>query len=195
MDRAGVVFGIVAVFFFTFAVSRASFAQDFPYAVPQAPEFHTEGSVAPPAEVQQHQEPTLKHKSRRSHSWHVKRNQYSREHKRNYRSGRSYVRQVPPAPVMPYPQTQYPHPPSAPSTQMGRAAAPPATSPLPPQGQKRLDCSKFPMLIAQAKNDQQARWTAKMYLTCLIRSGWDQQQARQQVISTLQSMFGNRLSQ
>jgi hypothetical protein len=188
MNRAGPVFGIGAVIVLVFTMCQATFAQDFPYAVPQAPEFDTGNSMLPPATVE---EPAPEPKSYQPQQ--RKRSRSSGEPRTDYRTVRPYVPQETP-PVSSYPQPtqpyQPPQPPAAAHPQAGHpavASTPPG--PPPQMEQQRLDCSKFPMLIAQARSEQEMQWQARLYLTCLVRSGWTEEQAKQQVISTIESTF------
>ncbi len=60
-----------------------------------------------------------------------------------------------------------------------------------PQSQpvQRQDCSQFPMLIAGCRSETEMQMTARRYLTCLIQNGWNMDQARQHVISTIESTY------
>jgi len=42
------------------------------------------------------------------------------------------------------------------------------------------------MLIAQARSEEEMRYQARMYLTCLMHSGLSADQARKHVISTIE---------
>jgi len=70
-------------------------------------------------------------------------------------------------------------------------AAPVATAPGPPPAAapQRLDCSQFPMLIAQARSEAEMRAQAVQYLTCLVQSGWDQNTAKNHVSSVIESSY------
>jgi hypothetical protein len=184
MNRAGMVFWMGAVFALVFALCQVTFAQDFPYAVPQAPEFDTGGSMLPPAFAE---EPVPEPRSLQPQPSHRKRSRSSTEPRTDYRTVRPYVPQDAPPPEASYPQI--PQPPIAGPPQMGNPAVASTPPGSPPQMQQRLDCSKFPMLIAQAKSDQEMQWTARLYLTCLVRSGWNEEQAKQQVVNTIESTY------
>ena len=75
--------------------------------------------------------------------------------------------------------------------------APPPRTPAPsapPQqpvtaNQGRPDCSSYPMMIAQARSETEMRAVAQMYLTCLLKSGWNMEQARSHVITTIESTY------
>jgi hypothetical protein len=187
MKRAGMFFGIGAVFALVFGICNATFAQEFPYAVPQAPEFDTGSSMLPPAPVEETAPET---KPAQPQSSHRKRSRSSGEPKIDYRTVRPYVPQEAPPPASSYPQSpQPPQPSPAAPTQMGHPAVASTPPGQPPQMQHQLDCSKFPMLIAQSRSEQEMQWQARLYLTCLVRSGWNEEQAKQQVISTIESTF------
>lgn len=185
MSRVGMVFLLAALFVFSCAFSGETFGQDFPYAVPQAPEFDTGGSMLPPASVE---EPAPASKTQPSSH---RRSKSSKEPKPDYGTVRPYVPhdegpqmaspQVPQAPIVPAPQIQPP--------QIGNPAVASTPPGPPPQMAPQLDCSRFPLLLAQAKSDQEMQWTARLYLTCLIRSGWSEDQAKQQVINTIESTY------
>jgi len=53
----------------------------------------------------------------------------------------------------------------------------------------RQDCSQFPMLIANSRSESEMQMIARQYLTCLIQTGWNTDQARQHVISTIESTY------
>jgi len=55
--------------------------------------------------------------------------------------------------------------------------------------QDRPDCSQFPMMIARARSEPEMQMTARQYLTCLLKIGWNMEQARAQVISTIESTY------
>jgi hypothetical protein len=66
--------------------------------------------------------------------------------------------------------------------------APTATKPQ-PQMTERQDCSQFPILIANSRSDAEMQFTARRFLTCLMDNGWNADQARQQVISIIESTY------
>lgn len=190
MSRVGMVFLLGAALVLWLGLPVASHAQDFPYAVPQAPEFDTGDGMAPPASVEE-SPPTPG-----SEPSSPRRGRSSKQPKPDYRAVRPYVPQetapsvagpqIPHAPEMPAPQAR---PPRMQPPQMGNPAVASTPPGPPPQMAPRLDCSKFPMLIAQAKSDEEMQWTARLYLTCLVRSGWSEEQAKQQVINTIESTY------
>jgi hypothetical protein len=53
----------------------------------------------------------------------------------------------------------------------------------------QLDCSRFPQLIAQAPNQAEMQLVAREYLTCLLKTGWNMDMARNQVINTIQTAY------
>jgi hypothetical protein len=170
------------------------FGQDFPYSVPQAPEFDERGGsrsfdVAPRPDA-----------APRSRS-----RQQPEQEQVDYRSVRPYVPQesapipqqpyqengvraprINPAPVNPYEASQQVrHVPQQPAPMR-----PPANVRQPqPQQEQRPDCSMYPMMIAQSKSESEMQMIARQYLTCLMKTGWNQDQAKQHVISTIESTF------
>ncbi|MBI5251238.1 MAG: hypothetical protein HY912_17250 [Desulfomonile tiedjei] len=179
-------------------------AQDFPYSVPQAPEFDDRGNpsgtspgVAP---------------DRAS----VKRPHYPRteveEEKIDYRSVRPYAPQdgqyPPPARsqrqevASPVQRNSIPRPDNYGSTQDAgsvrvnpEAYGPPpvrtraAARPAQPQPEERPDCSVYPMIIAQSKSEVEMQMASRRYLTCLLQNGWNMEQARMHVISTIENTY------
>lgn len=169
---------------------QAPLAQDFPYAVPQAPEFDTGNGLLPPGSIE---EPAPDPRMVPPAPSHSRRSRSSGERKTDYRAVRPYVPRDTPPPAMASPQSPpIPAGPQIPVTeapQIGNPAMASTPAGPPPQMEPRLDCSKFPMLIAQAKSDQEMQWTARLYLTCLVRSGWNENDAKKQVISTIEGTY------
>ena len=157
-----------------------AFSQGFPYSVPQAPEFDRNGNSKEPD--RQDVQPRARQRSGQSTA-------PATEKRHNYREPRPYVPQPahavrPPAP-RPAPPSGY-----APTPPPTTASSPPVGPPQPqPRQQQQLDCSQYPMLIANARSEQEMQMTARLYLTCLIKSGWPQDQARNHVIATIQRTY------
>jgi hypothetical protein len=176
-------------------------AQDFPYSVPQAPEFDNNGSGSANLSGQQDRPSKRPYYPQRE------------EEKVDYRSVRPYAPQdgqyQPPAQaprqelaspahrnVAPAPNNQ------APSRDYGRAPVvnpeayeprpvrTPATArPAQPQPNERPDCTMYPMIIAQSRSEQEMQMAAKRYLGCLMENGWAMEQARMHVISTIENTY------
>jgi hypothetical protein len=169
-------------------------AQDFPYAVPQAPEFDERGTPAAATDM----DPA----AGRPRS---KRAPYPQgsEAQTDYRTVRPYAPQGVPQPVSvpptssagPISAPRSPSIASAPSPQPGRGPigqpSEPAGMGPPPQSQPQgmPDCSHFPRLIASARSEAEMQMIAKEYLTCLMHSGWNMEQARSHVISTIETTY------
>jgi len=174
-------------------------SQDFPYVVPQAPEFDGEGSQVDSQPG--YPDVPRKRSKRRADS-------YSSNGQTDVRSIRPYVpqeTQVPAAVVrspnepMSTPGQGYGTPSArspmstpgqgygSPPTQTPPVASVPSQSPA--QSQQRPDCSRYPMMIAQARSEQEMQNAARMYLTCLLQSGWSMEQARQHVITTVETTY------
>lgn len=86
-------------------------------------------------------------------------------------------------------QASFPQYPDSRQTATGSAplaSKPTQSLPKPAQG---VDCSQFPMLIANSRSEAEMQVTARRYLTCLIQNGWNMDQARQHVISTIESTY------
>jgi hypothetical protein len=45
------------------------------------------------------------------------------------------------------------------------------------------------MRLANAKNQQEMQQIARYYMGCLVKNGWSQQQAKNQVITTIEGVF------
>ncbi|MCL5124337.1 MAG: hypothetical protein M1511_07555 [Deltaproteobacteria bacterium] len=53
---------------------------------------------------------------------------------------------------------------------------------------RTVDCSQYPMLIANARSQAEMQITARYYLTCLLQQGWLMENAKAQVIQTIESV-------
>ncbi len=164
-------------------------AQDFPYSVPQAPEFDRQGNHV-------ESEPADNYVPRKRSGRHSQHSASSNE--TDLRSVRPYEPNGPqPMAAPPKPQSEAPPAGYAarptPATPPNHIQAPPPYS-LPPQQpvtatQGRPDCSRYPMMIAQARSETEMRAVAQMYLTCLLKSGWGMEQARNHVIMTIETTY------
>jgi hypothetical protein len=179
-----------------------AFSQDFPYLVPQAPEFSSSGrmvksgnSTFRPKSESRPAEPAVRQESYNG----------SPEPARAPTGVRA-SREAPKAPTFGrypsrrtsrkhnQPKTQYPpqaqvQPRSRPHgpTARRRSVVASAQKPAPAQIQRRPDCSQFPMVIANARSQPEMRLAARRYLTCLIQNGWSQDAARKHVISVIET--------
>jgi hypothetical protein len=174
-------------------------AQDFPYMVPQAPEFDDRGTPVQSSDGES--------SAPRSH---LRRGNYPQagevrsepENRVDYRSVRQYTpRTGPRSAAMPPitgqselsspPQAHYPTPastrPQQRQTARNQPPQQPGASPGGPPGQ--LDCSQFPQVIAQAASEGEMQLAAREYLTCLLRTGWNQDMARKHVIATIETAY------
>ncbi|MGB6065865.1 MAG: hypothetical protein WBG50_13760 [Desulfomonilaceae bacterium] len=180
MIRFGMVILLsVTLFLAGTLVAQVVIAQDFPYSVPKAPEFDNRGNQPGTGSTEA---PDSRH--------HRHSRRYPQQNGNNlrYESARPYVPEnAPPAPTRRRSSRSHgyyrrPGPPAM-------ASQPSYQAPPPPQVQERPDCSRYPMMIAQARNEPEMRNTARQYLTCLLKNGWQMDQARQQVISTIESTY------
>ncbi len=172
------------------------FGQDFPYVVPEAPEFESPESVgktpapAPRASTEQ-KKPFQSNQG---------------IFKPKFETGAMNPARVPEAPISGNDYYRPPIAPEPPRTGPVRGPTaesrpvPPAASPqrpvasVPQQGsgagmQPQSDCSQFPMLIARSRSDTEMQMTARQYLTCLIQGGWTMEQARDHVIRTIETTY------
>ena len=164
-----------------------TYAQVFPYMAPQAPEFDNQGR-------------SMERKPDRNHypenhssvitppkpSWEP-RNHLTTPTRPQEGPRVDPTRRVSPqAPEFGSRPNRAPYGPPPPGQ-----AAPAATAPGPPPSaaQPRLDCSRYPMLIAQARSEEEMRSQAVQYLTCLVNNGWDQNMARNHVITVIESAY------
>jgi hypothetical protein len=154
-----------------------AFSQSFPYSVPQAPEFDGRGN---PKDPERQDAQTSPQPSGRSAA-------PLPDKKPSYREPKPYRPQ--PARALPSPPPQ----PAAPSGYAPKPAPPPAMASNPPMGppqpQQAPDCSQFPMMIANARSEQEMQMTARLYLTCLMKTGWSQAQATQHVMTTVERVY------
>ncbi len=162
-------------------------AQDFPYSVPQAPEFDRRGNHI-------ESEPADNYAPRKRSKRHWGRTEPGNE--TDLHSVRPYAPSGPQPMVAP-PQPHPAVPPagyeerSAPTPPPHQIQTPPQPSPqqAPPSIQGRPDCSRYPMMIARASSEAEMRGAAQMYLTCLLKNGWSMDQARNHVIMTIESTY------
>ncbi len=180
MMRFGMVIVLsVAMVLVGTVVTQSVVAQDFPYSVPKAPEFDNRGNHLDTGSTQ-----PLDSRHRR----HSRRYQQQNSNSLRYGSVKPYV----PKMLLQLPRAN------------GRRGLTSITSsrvlqqwhpepayqpPPPPQVQQRPDCSRYPMMIARARTEPEMQMTARLYLTCLLDSGWGMDQARQQVINTIESTY------
>lgn len=84
-----------------------------------------------------------------------------------------------------YPRSQTPAPSNF------RRDTPPAVGQSHPVGpvqqRPRVDCSQYPALIANARSEAEMQMTARYYLTCLLQGGVPVENARAQVIQTIEA--------
>ncbi len=165
------------------------FGQNFPFMVPEAPEFDSPDSMEKPPSSSR---PIDQNKPFRSNSGNLK---------PQFEVGSMMPSNVPEAPVSnnDYSASYRPGPvrtPAAETQQAPPAMAQPQkpVASIPPQGsatgmRPQTDCSEFPMLIARSKSDMEMQMTSRHYLTCLMQGGWSMEQARDQVIRTIETAY------
>ena len=164
-------------------------AQDFPYMVPEAPEFDASGAVG---KAPAPSEPVEQKKTFQSNPG---------VFNPKFETGALNPTRVPEAPLSSnenYAQPPRSGPVRGPAWE-GQPVSPAAqpqrpVASVPQQGtgpvtRPQSDCSEFPMLIARSKSDTEMQMTARHYLTCLIQGGWTMEQAREQVIRTIETAY------
>lgn len=183
---------ILVVFLVSVSFCDRCFCQEFPYVVPEAPEFDSSGSVTTPQSSGSQSDQKKPFRSAPGvFKPQVEIGSISPSQVPTAPiSGNDYNAPVRPGPVRTPVVEAQPAPP-APTT-VGPSRAPVAS--VPPRGQgagmpPKNDCSQFPMLIAQSKSETEMQMTARHYLTCLMQGGWSMEQAREQVIRTIETAF------
>lgn len=152
-------------------------SQQFPYAAPQAPEFDERGNLRAPAQSDEEPAPRPSTPPVRN------RERADTQPVPQYGVVTPHAPEVAaPSPPAHRPQQQRP----APNYQSAR---PPMPQQPPAQIPDRPDCSQFPMMIARARSEPEMQMTARQYLTCLLKSGWGMEQARDHVIRTIESTY------
>ena len=169
---------------------KRSLAQDFPYSVPQAPEFDRRGNHIESEPADNY---TPRPRSGRNSEHNSSGNEEDLRSVRPYAPNGSQPMVAPPSQPAAPPAGYATRPAPAPSPQQIQTPPPPAAQYPPAASQGRPDCSRFPMMIAQARSEAEMRGVAQMYLTCLLKSGWTMDQAKQHVITTIESTY--RLAQ
>jgi len=166
-------------------------AQDFPYSVPQAPEFDSEGNHIETGGADTY---TPRKRSKRRLEPAAPDPEIDARGARPYVSDESQSETSPPQPSTP--PAGYGPPPAqsspgnhrqSPGRNSHIASVPVQQPPL--TTQQRPDCSRYPMMIAQARSEPEMQMAARMYLTCLLKSGWNIEQARNHVITTIESTY------
>jgi hypothetical protein len=176
------------------------FAQDFPYIAPQAPEFDNRGNhlervfprssspvrgqerrPVPTDNAMRSDYPPIQQESPQVGLPIVPGPLFSPQAPTHSRSqdGQQKFR----APISPSQIPEYTPPRVRPPTV---ASTPPDSS---AQIQELSDCSQYPILIAGARSENEMQFTARRYLTCLVQNGWNEDQARQQVIRIIETSF------
>lgn len=170
------------------AVDRVE-SQDFPYLAPVAPEFDSSG-------VAQNRGPS---KAPSSVGAGPKLSPITPEVMKNFGFGprlNNAAEQV----VSNQPSSNYTQPPvdgaeptqTPPRSTVRRDPSPtggPRQQNGPTQQPARVDCSQYPAIIANAKSEAEMQVTARYYLTCLMQDGWPMENARAQVIQTIEAAF------
>ncbi|MCA1959220.1 MAG: hypothetical protein LDL33_00380 [Desulfomonile sp.] len=183
----------------------SALCQDFPYLVPDAPEFDSRGNLIRSATPSETQRPRME-TSRRTETRNTAptfanppKTPQPGENQR-YRSERSEsprasyygraAREAVPAAVAPAPR--YAPPPSAqpnpnqPPYQQGAVGAYGTGQ---PPSQQRQDCSEYLQRITYARSEAEMQAAARYYLGCLMQNGLDQQTATRHVSSLVDTWY------
>lgn len=143
-------------------------AQRFPYEAPKAPEFDGRGNYID--HEASGSQPVMRHSATRPEAPQAPQPQ---------RSARPYRYEPPP------PQSQ----PTVASAPPPVVSAPPVP---PPQPQGPPDCTQSLSMLTAARSQEELQWNARLYLTCLLKRGWMQEQAKQEVIRVIESLRASR---
>lgn len=148
-------------------------AQEFPYQAPRAPEFDSSGNYRSSGAPQKKRIRTA--------------NRQTQPAPRSSR-GRSAPK---PRPISPKPPgATYASHNSGPGPQPRAVTASnrPAQRRA-PSAAARPSCSEYPARLANAKSQAEMQQIARYYMGCLMKNGWSQQQAKNQVITTIEGVF------
>ena len=197
----GLVGGVLAL---ATIMASSALCQDFPYLVPEAPEFDARGNLqrsSPAPQSQQEVGPSVRTEPPRTAPTFANppKTQIPRENQR-YRSERREAPRTPsyygstreptpaavgPAPRQVPPQVAQPNP-NQPPYQQGPVGMPDPRQAAIPQ---RPDCSEYPTRIAYARTEGEMQTVARYYLGCLMQTGWDQETAKRHVTSVVDSWY------
>lgn len=150
--------------------------QEFPYQAPKAPEFDSSGKYVTPG--------ARGISANNQQSRPVRRTAARPDPKPQPRSQPRPISSTPPRGM--YASNNVPASPQPRATAVSNRAP----QPVQPQVQRKPDCSEYPMRIANAKTKAEMQQIARYYLGCLVNNGWPQESARQQVITTIQGVYG-----
>jgi len=161
--RYGIVATLVGLIFLVGGIVCApALSQGFPFAAPQAPEFDSRGKYVKPGAKR-------KRSSYRS---------------RQAATAKRAARRKPQPIVRPRGPVQARSP--------QRAAGPRTVANIPAGAQAlaqpKPNCDQYPMIIARSRTQAEMQMNARLYLTCLLKRGWNMQAAKNQVITTMRSM-------
>ncbi len=194
---SALIFGLLAL---AVASPESAFSQEFPYLAPAAPEFDSGGNVVKGSPVQRPSNSNFSYagpseKPSRYPSFH-------QPPKTSVPSDtprvRTEPREAPRAPT--YGPRTRPATPVAAYRGPSQAAVPGPTPPvasyqapmqgqIPAQMQQRTDCTEYVQRIAGARSQEEMQMAAKYYLGCLMQNGWDENTAKRQVISVIETAF------
>jgi len=179
VSRIWAVFAVIGCLMISgAAVTPPARAQDFPFLVPQAPEFNSRGQQTEPQGRENLAAPYPEARPPRGSPGPANRDTST------YRARRPGIppEQMTTGPTRRGPVQAPPQQPATPTPYSGPSYARQGPSPRP-------DCSQYPMAIAQARTEEEMRMAARLYLTCLMENGWSPEQARNHVISVVESSF------
>ena len=193
MVKFSLVFFWTALFIIGVLPGLNLLAQDFPYSVPKAPEFDDRGNHSEPEPADTY---APRKRSKRRSEYGDQDNQTDLRAVRPYAPNGPQSAIAPPQPRPDIPPAGYAarSTPAIPSNHSQSPPPPPQQVYPPPQQptaatQGRPDCSSYPIMIQQARSETEMRAAAQMYLTCLVKNGWNMDQAKNHVIMTIETTF------
>lgn len=197
---------LVCGFFFLLATMVSSvLGQDFPYLVPEAPEFDARGNLMRSAPTPRMQEPgsqtgllgqspssapsfanppktQLPDENQRYRS---ERREAPRTSYQDARSHGATPAAVSPVPRPGQPRAYEPNPNQMPNQQNALGAPGPGQAVNPP----RPDCSEYPARLAHARTEAEMQAVARYYLGCLMQNGWNQATATTHVSTLIDTWY------
>jgi hypothetical protein len=187
LRRRAVLVVVGTVFVLVTSQVPLTYSQVFPYMAPQAPEFDYQGrSLERTPAGNSYPENQSSVITPPTPNWEPKNHSTKRTRPQVAPPFDPTRRASPQAPEFGARPSRVPYGPPPPGP-----AAPMATAPGPPPAAAppRLDCSQYPALIAQARSEVEMRQQAIQYLTCLVKNGWDQNTAKNHVISVIETAY------
>jgi hypothetical protein len=157
-----------------------SLGQIFTIEAPEAPEFDSEGNLVQDGNQGNVPAPAAVDTTRAPKAPEIRQpSTRSRPQRRGSRTPARAPRQARQQPARAPARTDQ-------SQGMRPVGGPPGPTASPAQAQ-RPDCSRYPMLIIRARSQQEMQHTARLFLTCLLESGWPMKKAKEHVVRSVKN--------